>query len=589
METLPRNDVQPDVISDTIRHRWRIIVVTTVLLTLVGVLFARSVSPTYAASTEILLKPTVGNALSPDSAKSSQQITIAMQTEAGLVASPEVAALVAAEVKAPVNPASTAVAVSVPTNTQLVQLTYTANTPAAAQQYAAAYAKAVLANRQAQSKASLDQQLAALNTQEKTAADNLKQATADASVASPGPDAVARVQLYTNRVSSLQDSIGQISATDTDPGALVTPATVPTSSAGLNPLLYIIVAGLLGLALGGVLALWRELGDDRIRTKSEAVVLGVPVLGTVAGRTDEARVRESYRQIRSGLLALTLGRAVVSVSSVSADAPGSAASRALEVAVRTGQSVRDSGRTVVVVDATLGAGRFRSVPGAASVGLSDALDGSATVEEIVQDVDGLPYVGAGVIPEESRDLFASPRMAEIATSLQSTYDLVLIAALPLATSEGSDACLASERVLGVLTRRTTTHDQLRETLERISQLGVPALGLVELPRHAHHAAAPAQGSAAEGPEAQGSAAEDSEVQAARFTEPAEVGEPGQRRESEESQTSGSTREATGTHEARSIAQPAASDRPAERELSESGPLASRSDLLTAGRQASTPA
>ena len=96
-----------------------------------------------------------------------------------------------------------------PPNTQIVQVEYTDSLAAKAQEGTQAYADAFLRFRAAQAKDNLDHQLEILRKQATTTADNLKKVAADAASSKPSADAAAQVQVYTNRLANLQDSIGQ--------------------------------------------------------------------------------------------------------------------------------------------------------------------------------------------------------------------------------------------------------------------------------------------------------------------------------------------------------------------------------------------
>src|SRR4051794_11038839 len=66
------------------RHILLIACVTAVMVAAVGAFaFSRPIS--YVSTSSVVLEPLPGNALSPNAVASSQQITVAMETEAGLV------------------------------------------------------------------------------------------------------------------------------------------------------------------------------------------------------------------------------------------------------------------------------------------------------------------------------------------------------------------------------------------------------------------------------------------------------------------------------------------------------------------------
>src|SRR4051794_14668808 len=91
-------------VANAMRQHVLLIIAITVLVTTMAGAFAMSRAPHYTSSARVLVRPLPGNALSSDSIASSQQITVAMETEAGLVNSPAVTKLVAKRLNQTVNP-----------------------------------------------------------------------------------------------------------------------------------------------------------------------------------------------------------------------------------------------------------------------------------------------------------------------------------------------------------------------------------------------------------------------------------------------------------------------------------------------------
>ena len=91
--------------------------------------------------------------------------------------------------------------------------------------------------RASQANDNLQHQLNILAKQAKSAEESLKKSSIAASSDNPPADAAAQVQLYTNRLANLQETIGQsLQAQATDAGSVVTPATAPPAPTGSDPL-----------------------------------------------------------------------------------------------------------------------------------------------------------------------------------------------------------------------------------------------------------------------------------------------------------------------------------------------------------------
>ena len=242
VETLPADDVHTHIVADALKRRLFAILALVIVVTGATAAYVTRLEPSYTASAKVLIRPIPGNALSLDSSKNGQQVTVAMETEAGLVNSPNVAALVAKTLKTDVAAGSTAVAATVPPNTQIVEIQYTSASARGAQQGAQAYADAFLVFRASQANDNLQHQLNILAKQAKSAEESLKKSSIAASSDNPPADAAAQVQLYTNRLANLQETIGELQAQATDAGSVVTPATAPPAPTGLDPLFLVLGA-----------------------------------------------------------------------------------------------------------------------------------------------------------------------------------------------------------------------------------------------------------------------------------------------------------------------------------------------------------
>ena len=488
MTALPQNDFRPSLVGDALRRRWPIVLLTVAIVMGAVGLLAFQISATYTSTAQVLLRPTPGNALSPDSAKNAQQITVAMETEAGLVNSPPVAAYVSQLMKRTIEPASPDVDSLISPNTQIVEVSYTGASPAAAHDVADAYAKSFLQFRLSQTQQTLDRELRQLKNQEKIAQDNLKEATADASVDRPTAQAVARVQLYSSRLASTQDLIGEANATDTNPGAIIIPASSPTKANGISPILLLLAAGLLGIAFGLALAIWRERTDDRIRATAEPSSMGLPILGYVpSGGTDYDKDRiEAFRQIRAGVLVATETPMVLAVAPVSADIP---MTTSCYTSAELARSLSDSGRRVVVLDATAPVRGLAQIlgtePGPGLMTLLSATEGGNLADEVsqaIQEVDGLCVIPAGSTSREPADLVAGDRMPLLLDHLRGRFDVVLLAAPSATFSHGNEVCMAADATVLVVTERRTRAAEVGECLERAGRLGIRYIGLVAMSR-----------------------------------------------------------------------------------------------------------
>lgn len=480
MEPLPTETVRMSLISDALRNRLLSIIIITLVAGMFASLLAWKWPDTYTSSIDVMLTPTVGNALGPDSSRSGDQINVAMQTEAGLIASSPVAKLVGQEVRSTVEPGDRAVLATVPANTQIIRIEYGADTADEAVKFADAYAQALLESRSQRSEDDVNAQLEALKKQEATAAAGLKQASADA-VSSKSPEASGMVQLYTNRLAAIQEKVGTLEATPTSPGSIISPATRPTSSDGI-PAPLLILAGLtLGLLLGGIYAISREHGDDRIRAALEGAVDDCPVMGIVPSGPSVAAGADSdaYRSVRTALLASSAPPSTVVISAVD----HTLLDDAQEVALRTASALAASGYKTCLVDASLTEGPIaRSQDSIPSPGLAGVLATGEMTGVVMHSGSGFQIIGGGQEFDETRERFGSARMRFVLAELAEEFDYVLVASPDMGTPEANELALSAGSVMMVAAERQTSRDDIRRVTFRAEQLGIEFLGIVAVVR-----------------------------------------------------------------------------------------------------------
>lgn len=484
MTTVVNNDVPAHLLRDALRRRWWIVglcVIVAVGLVL-GMSSART--PTYTATSTVLLRPLAGNSFDVNSSTSSTQVTIAMETEAQLVASPDVAAMASSQLGGHIVGGTTQVSALVPTNTETVQITFTASSPVAAREGADAFAGSFLRFRTDRATHSNSVQLQQITKQSQDAQRSLSTAMQAAKVAHT-PNTDAQVQLFASRVSSLEESASQLKATGTNPGFVVSPAAAPTAPNGISSWMYLAAAVLLGLLFGVAIAVWREHSTDVVRAETEDSAADVPILTLLPAQrrdapallsepgADEA-VKNAYRQARIGLLARITNGSVIAVSDLSGT------DRAGEISANLALSLAEAGHRVTVVDAALEDQQVTRLVGEkGSKGLSDALASSSESALPLTEAGGMRVLGAGTASAaQMRDLYAGRKLQSVLNELRKEADVVLVAAGPATSAEGSAVAFGTDGVILVLANGRTTHENVRDTISRDAWLGVPVIGLI---------------------------------------------------------------------------------------------------------------
>lgn len=464
MEMTKAAEERPSLVTGAVLHRWPWIAVLAILLGAGGYAAGHSLAPTYTATTEVLLNPTVGNALSPDSIKSGPQITIAMNTEAALITSPALLDTAAKAAKVS-EPDPTDVAVKVPANTQIVSVSFTGSSEATAIAASTALSKAFLDFRQAQSKSLIDQQLAGLAKQADSVDAALKQAQSDSSVSQPTADAIARLQLYSNRFAEIQGQRDQLVSAPTNPGYVIAPAMT-----ALSEKIPAAVFGVVGLMLGGMLgfliALGRERADDRLRVGRSPSIGSIPVLATQVVPSTTVLAADLGNQVRAALLAQTGEEGTIALAGLSSAV---AASEVLAVARQTSEALARVGRSAVVVDALTQRHGGVMVP-----------EPMSRVSQTVPTDDESPLVVVGT--DDDRQIPSSHGFQTLVEELRSRYEIVLVVGPPPTQPEGVALSLVTDKLIGVVVDRATRLKDVTTAARAANRFGIRLLGVVVLPK-----------------------------------------------------------------------------------------------------------
>jgi capsular exopolysaccharide synthesis family protein len=187
---------------------------------------------------------------------------------------------------------------------------------------------------------------------------------------------------------------------------------------------------------------------------------------------------EAFRALRGSLLALERHSPLHTLLVTGLD-PGVDAS---VVAANAGSALAQTGRSVLVADADLrhpALHRAFGLPGAP--GIAEVLRGDCGVQDALQRTDqpGLSVLAAGPPVANPGELLGSPGAAGLVESLAVLADTTLVVAPPLL--EVADAELlapASDAVVLVVHRTRTRRTILSRAARRLSMLGVPLAGMV---------------------------------------------------------------------------------------------------------------
>jgi succinoglycan biosynthesis transport protein ExoP len=499
-------------VRDYARIVWRrkliVVVIAVIAVATAVALDARKV-PLYQGSAGLLLTPSTSTALSTNSNSNPSDLVDA-PTAVKVVESQSTSQEAAQLLKlASVPPASA----SQSGTTSVIDIRVRSTDPAFAAEVANAYANAYIQSQQTQAldsllsaEAQINAKITALTEQSNLVQTRLNQITNAEGTSNPTATENALFSSLTSQQTSLTTQAAtfkqQLSQLQLDAnlttggGQLVTPATTNTAPVSPHKIRDAVLAFLLGIVLGIVLAVLRDFQDDRIRSEEDLrrAVGGLPALGLIPevdawkDRTvptlvsidaPNSNAAEAYRTLRTSLQFMALDRPLRTLAITSPLSSEGKTTTAANLAV----TMAKGGRTVIVAGLDLRRSRLHRFFGLSNaVGFTSVLVGEATLAEALQPVpmqDGLWLLDAGPIPPNPAELLASGAAAELIEQLTTMADIVIFDTPPVLPV--TDAAIVAARVDAVVmvaaAERTNRRDASR-AVELLGRVDASLVGVV---------------------------------------------------------------------------------------------------------------
>ena len=410
------------------RHKWLILLVAASVTLLVAI-YSYSRPSVYESTAQFLVRPTLVQPL-----QSNPFDTVSMPTEMQLVTSAQVADIARQTIggNLTLQDALDGVSVTNPANTQILDISYSAHSPAEAQQGAQAFAGAYQTYKHDQAidtiKTSSDTIRAQITTLDGEIAELNGRIAASTDPVDQQSLTEQRNSLDTVRLSQ-QNLLASTATLSSDPGQVVEDALRPTSPVSPKHKLDLALGLLLGLIAGVVLASLRDQARDRIQGPPlVARSLDAPILGSIPrthrllvgtahlASVDEphGQAAEAYRTLRTNLLAVCRESKAKTILITSARQGEGKTSTAANLAVALAQA----GRSVVLISADLRNPRVHAVFGIGNEqGLGQVLDGTLSLNEAIVETDlaDLRILPSGPVDvvDEPVELLQSDRMGEV--------------------------------------------------------------------------------------------------------------------------------------------------------------------------------
>jgi capsular exopolysaccharide synthesis family protein len=270
-------------------------------------------------------------------------------------------------------------------------------------------------------------------------------------------------------------------------------AVVPSSPIKPNPQQNMMLALVLGLALGVGGAFFLEYLDNTIKSPDDVKNhLGVPYLAPIP-MVDEAHgerelvshafpkstASEAFRGLRTNILFSSADHPpqVILVSS-----PGPGDGKTLS-SINLAITMAQYGSKVLLLDGDLRRPRIHKIFGLSrDNGVSNVLAGSVDQNAAViqsTDIPNLSVITSGPVPPNPSELLGSKRMTKFLDMLRERYDRIIIDCTPVtAVTDASVLASFVDGVVVVLKANESTKEVARSALEGLDRVKAKVLGVV---------------------------------------------------------------------------------------------------------------
>jgi capsular polysaccharide biosynthesis protein/Mrp family chromosome partitioning ATPase len=482
--------------TGVLRRRWAIVLVVTII-GVVGAFAYTLVAPkTYTAMAAVFVSATAADQGS-QVANSRTGGQVNLDTEAQLVTSGTVSAIAVKTLHSPLTPyvLSREINVTVPPNSQVLNIGCSASSGAGAAACANAFASAYLQNRTSSAATTIATRVKALQARQASLVTTISALNAQAKglskTSSKRPAIQAKINADRSQLTSLNPQITALIAagTNVNGGKVITAATAPAKPSSPKKSLVLPSGLAAGLVIGLIIAFIWDRRDKRIhRAQDVERFLDIPVMLSLPGDAFGRQV--SIAAPRSGTgrgftelahdVSATLGEGshVVLVTGVSPGPAGSVAAANLAATLaRTHPEVvlvcADMKGSVGSEMAGLDDGR----------GLAEVVSGEASVREVVRAPAALP--GLWVISpgaETSAAYMQHDRAKSLIAQLRRDARFVIIEAQ--ASDEGADTFAFAEfadAAVIVVEMDRTTRDEALDCVRRLERLRTTVIGVAVLP------------------------------------------------------------------------------------------------------------
>jgi capsular exopolysaccharide synthesis family protein len=479
-----------------LRRRRRSIVLITLLVAALAVGYVAGRPAAYRSTALVEVRPlTIDEELQPFAADS----FVNMDTEAARVTQEPVMKAAAATLGEDPNSPSDLLdliqqlEVTTKTNTTFLEISCTDRTLAGAQGCAAAVADAYIDDRVETAEDLYQDRVDAESAKIEQANEQINALSEQLDQLGEGEEAArtalqARIDAQSRLIVAAQTSILSMPTASPDAALLAQSADLPAAPANKDFVSVGLLAGILGLALGVVLALMRErlaepvTGPDHLESVLLAPVIAVvPRTAAWRGRrmtrpvtlaAPESHASQAYKTARTALL--QADAQVIAVASPGQGEGKTASTANLAVALA------QSGRRVVAVSCDLRQPRLHHLFDRSNeIGLTNVLTGDRSLHDAIVDtyVPKLAIVPSGPNVENRSEILGGDAMRRTLDELRLLYDFVLLDTAPgLLVADAISLVPLTDGVIVVADETRTRRSAVSHLRKQFERVGAEILG-----------------------------------------------------------------------------------------------------------------
>jgi capsular exopolysaccharide synthesis family protein len=312
------------------------------------------------------------------------------------------------------------------------------------------------------------------------------------------PQQEQRLEALQERLVTLRSTFATLlsytSANASNLLSVIEPAVAPTTPVSPRRLLNVLLAAIVGLALGLAIIFLMEYLDDTIKDADDVQdEIGLPTLGTVlqtkaGGRNEIYRLvtllfprspgAEAYRTVRANTEFASVDTPITTLLVTSSISGEGKTVTAANLAVAFAQA----GRPVLLVDADLrkpGIHLIFDLPNAH--GLTTLLRSDVSLDAISHQTEqsNLRVLTSGPLPPNPAELLGSQRMRATIDGLTGRDDLIIFDGPPVgAVTDSAILSAIADGTVLVVSVGHTRRDVVRQAREALAKAGANVLGVV---------------------------------------------------------------------------------------------------------------